>query len=111
MVETAIGQHDFIKDILARVPEGRMAKIMRQGQRFGQIIVEAKRSCKRPRNLANLDGMGQPGSEVIALMRHEDLSLMGKPAEGRGMDDAIAVPLEIRPRRGRRLCKKTPATF
>src|SRR6202171_3727731 len=46
--------------------------------------------------------MGEPGAEMVALVRNEDLRLVGQPPEGRAMDDAVAIPLKCRPRR--RMC-------
>ena len=40
--------------------------------------------------------MRQPGAEMVAFMRHEDLGLVLQPAKGGGMDDAVAVALERR---------------
>ena len=39
--------------------------------------------------------MGQPGAEMVALVIDEDLRLVLEPAEGGGMDDAVAVALEL----------------
>ena len=43
VVETAIGSHAGIERIFARMTEGRVAEIMRQRQRLGQILVQAQR--------------------------------------------------------------------
>ena len=45
---------------------------------------------------------------MVALVIDEHLGLVGKPAEGGRMDDAVPVPLEFRPRRRRRLGDKAP---
>src|SRR5690606_27712390 len=55
-----------------------------------------------PRDLADLEGMGQPRAEMMPLVMQEDLRLVLKPAEGGGMDDAVAVALEFRARRAGR---------
>jgi hypothetical protein len=47
--------------------------------------------------------MGEPCAVVIALVGNEHLCLLLQPAEGVGMDDAVAIALEIRPRGARRL--------
>jgi hypothetical protein len=40
--------------------------------------------------------MRQPGALVVARVHH-DLCLAGQPAEGGGVHDPVAVPLEARP--------------
>ena len=83
--------------------EGRVAEVVRQGQRLGQILVEPKRAGQRAGDLADLDRVGQPGAEMIALVIDEDLGLVLEPAEGGGMDDPVAVALELAAGRRRRL--------
>jgi len=39
--------------------------------------------------------MGQTRAEHIAFVVHEDLRLVFQPAEGRAVDDAVAVALEL----------------
>ena len=50
--------------------------------------------------------MREPCAVVIALVGNEHLCLLLQPAEGVGMDDPVAVALEIRPRGARRLGMK-----
>ena len=45
-----------------------VAKVMRQRQRLGQILVEAERAGERTRDLRHLDRMGQAGAVMVALM-------------------------------------------
>jgi Holliday junction resolvasome RuvABC endonuclease subunit len=52
--------------------------------------------------------VGQAGAEQVALVVHEDLGLVFEPAEGRAMDDAVAVALELAPRQRRRLGHRRP---
>ena len=102
VIEAAVRRHELVEHLLARVAERRVAKIMRERQRFGEIVVEAERAGKRARDLADFERMGEPGAEMIALMRNKDLCLMGEPAEGRAMNDAVAIALKFRARRRRR---------
>ena len=50
-----------------------------------------ERSC----DLSDFERMGQPGAKMIAFVKNEDLRLVREPAEGGGMDDAVAVAAEI----------------
>ncbi len=108
VVEAAVRRHELVEDLLARVAERRVAKIMRERKRFGEIVIEAERPGQRTRDLTDFERMGEPGAEMIALMRDEDLGLMGQPAEGRAMDDTVAIALEFRAR-GRRRLRDQPA--
>jgi hypothetical protein len=96
MVEAAIGPHQFIEHVLARMTKRRVAKVMRERQCLGEIIVKAERTGNGAGDLADFDRMGQPGAVMIALMRHEDLGLMGEAPKGCGMEDPIAIALKIR---------------
>ena len=99
VVETAECRHARFQHILAGMAEGRMAEVVRQGQRLRQILIEPEGAGERAGDLADLDGMGQAGAEMIALMIDEDLGLVLEPAEGRGMDDPVPVALEFAARR------------
>ena len=83
--------------------ERRVAEIVDQRQRLGEILVEPQRAGQRAGDLRHLDRVGQPRAVVVALVRDEDLRLVLEAAEGGGMDDAVAVALERRARRALRL--------
>ena len=48
---------------------------------------------------------------MIALVIHENLGFVLQPAEGRAVDDPVAVALEHRARRAVRLGDQPPAAF
>ena len=48
--------------------------------------------------LGNLQRMGQPGAEQVALMVEKNLGLVDQAAKSGGMDDAVTVPLKCRAR-------------
>ena len=108
VVEAAVRRHDVVEHILARVAERRVAEIMGERKRLGEIVVEAERPGQRSRDLTDFERMGEPGAEMVALMRDKDLGLMGKPAEGRAMNDTVAVTLKFRAR-GRGRLRDQPA--
>jgi iron-sulfur cluster assembly accessory protein len=98
MIEAAVRSHLFVEHILASVAKRRVAKIMRKRKRLGEIVVEAERAGKRACDLTDFERMGEPGTEMVALVRNEDLRLVGQPPEGRAMDDAVAITLKDRAR-------------
>ena len=80
-----------IQRTLACVAERRMPKIMPQCDGLHQIFVQAQGPRDGPRDLRNLQRMGQPRAVVVALRGDEDLCLVGQAAECLGVDDAVAV--------------------
>ena len=85
------------------MPERRVAEVVGERQRLGQILVEPKRAGERAGDLGHFERMRQPGAEMVALVKHEDLGLVREPAESGGVDDAVAVAPEIVAGRARRL--------
>ena len=94
VVEAAIGREAGVERALAGMAERRMAEIVGQRQRLGQIFVDAERARQRPRHLRDFERMGEPGAVVVALVEHENLGLVLEAAEGGRMDDAVAVAAE-----------------
>ena len=80
-------------------PKGVWPKVVGQGQGFGQILIEPHDTGNGPCHLGYLNGMGEPGAVMVALVIHKNLGFMLQAAEGGGMDDAVPVPLEGRARR------------
>ena len=102
-------RHRGIERALARMAERRMAEIMRQRQRLGQVLVDAKRAGDGAGDLRHFEAMGQPRAVMIALVIDEHLGLVVQPAEGRGMEDAVAVARERRAGSGSAARVKPPA--
>src|SRR5438128_838280 len=103
MIEATIGSHELVEYIFPGMTEGCMAKVMGKRERLGEIIVEAEGAGRRARDLPNFERMGKPCAEMIAFMRNEDLSLVGKSAESRAMDNTVTIAFEWRARGGIRL--------
>src|SRR4051812_8669254 len=103
VVEAAVFPEASIERPLTGMPERRMAEVMRQRQGLAQILVEPQRPRQSARNLRHLEGMRQAGAIMVAFMEDEYLGLVLQPAEGGGMDDAIAIAAEGIARRTRRL--------
>ena len=58
---------DLIECALSCMAEGRMAEIVAERDRLGQILVQAERPCDRPRDLRHLERVRQAGAVVVAL--------------------------------------------
>ena len=106
VVEAAMPGHAGVERVLAGMAEGRMAEIVAKRDRFRQVVVEPQGPGERARDLRHLDRVGEAGAEMVALVIDEHLGLVGEPAEGGRMDDPVAIALEFRPRRRRRLGDK-----
>ena len=103
VVEAAVSRHAGVERVLAGMAERRVAEVVAERHRFGEVVVEAERARERPGDFRHLDRMGEPGAEMVALVVDEDLGLVGEAAEGGRVDDAVAVPLEVGAGRGGRL--------
>jgi hypothetical protein len=95
VVETAPAPDAMVQRILSRMAEGRMAEIMGQRQCLGQIFVEAERPGEAARNLGDFQRVGQPCAVVVALLGHDDLGFQRQAPERGGVQDAVAVALEV----------------
>ena len=93
VVEAAVAAMS-VERVLAGVAEGRVAEIMRERQRLGEVLVEPQRARQRAGDLRHLDRMREPRAVMVALVRHEDLRLVLEPPERGRMDDPVAVALE-----------------
>jgi hypothetical protein len=93
VLESAELGHAGVEGILAGVPEGRMAQVVRQGDGLGQVLVEAQLAGYRPANLGHLQRVRQPGAVMVVGLSDEHLRLVHQPPEGGAVDDAVAVAL------------------
>ena len=80
--------------ILAGMAERRMAEVVSEAQRLGQVLVEAERPRHRAADLRDFEAVGQADPEMVAVGRDEHLGLVAQAAEGDRVDDAVAVALE-----------------
>ena len=99
VIKAAPSGHLGVERVLAGMSERRMAEIMHERDRLGEVLVATQRPRQRPRNLRDLDRVGQPGTKMVAFMGDEHLRLVFQAAERGGMDDPVAVALERRARR------------
>src|SRR3954451_18471468 len=96
MREPAIGKHLVIERLLAGMTERRVAEIMRQRQRLGEVLVEAESARDGAGDLRDFDTVSQAGAIMVALVIDEDLGLVLEAPERGRMDDAVAVALKRR---------------
>jgi len=93
--ETVLTQ-SFIESFFAGVAEGRMADVVREGESFGELRVEAEGSGDGAGDLGDLESVGEPAAEVIggelSGEAGEDLRLPRKTAEGASVEDSGSVP-------------------
>ena len=83
--------------------KGRVAQIVSQGDGLRQAFIEPQRFCDGPRNLGNLQGVGQTRPVMIALKKKKNLGLMLQTAKGFAVKDPVPVTLINRPDITRRL--------
>src|SRR5262249_27632776 len=95
MVEAAEIGEAAVKGALPGMAERRMAEIVRQRQRLGEVLVEAERPSQGTGDLSDFQSVGKARAEMVAFMKDEDLRLVREPAKGRRMDNAVTVPPEF----------------
>ena len=93
VIEPAVIGEALGQDVLAEMPERRVPEVVRERQGLDQVLVQTERARDRPPDLADLDAVGQPGPEVVALVIDEHLRLVLEPPERPAMDDPVAVAL------------------
>ena len=98
--------HERAQHALAGVAERRVAQVVAERDRFGQLLVQAQHLGDRARDLRDFERVRQPRAVVVAGGREEHLRLVLQPAERLGVDDAIAIALE---RRADRVFRLGPA--
>jgi hypothetical protein len=68
---------------------------MHQGQRLGEVVVEAELSGDGTRNLRDFDGVSKTVPEMVGVAARENLGLRFQASEGASVDDAVAVTLKV----------------
>ena len=66
-------KRDLIERVFAIVSIGWVADVMGKPCHIAEIRIEAEPSTDAARDLANLQGVGQPGARGIAVARSDDL--------------------------------------
>ena len=94
MVKPAERGQAGVERALPGMAERRMAEIVRQRQRLGEIFVESKPAGERAGHLRHFEGVGEPRAVMVALVEDEHLGLVLEAAEGGRVDDAVAIAAE-----------------
>src|SRR5215211_6281456 len=85
-----------IEHPLARVAEGRVAEVVPQPYRLGQVLVEAERASHAARDPARFERVREPRAVVVALGRDEHLRLVLEAPERLRVHDPVTVALKGR---------------
>ena len=80
---------------LAVVPERRVPDVVGQPGGVDDVGVAAERGGDLAADLGDLERVGQPGAREVVLARHDDLGLVGQPAERVGVQHPGAVAGEV----------------
>jgi hypothetical protein len=88
---TAVRGHQFVEFAFAGVTEGRVANIVNERERFGELGVQAERGGNGACDLRDFERMRQAIAEMVGVARGEDLRLGFETAERAGMNNAVAV--------------------
>ena len=103
MIETAERRQASIERALAGMAEWRVAEVVSERQRLGQILIKPQPPRQRAGNLGDFKSMGEPRAIMVAFVKNENLGFMLEPAEGSGMDDAVAIAAKAATGLARRL--------
>ncbi len=94
MVEAAKILHQACQGDFAGMTKRRMTQVVSETNSLDQVLVGAQGASNGAADLRHLQRMCQACAEVIAFIGDENLRLIFQAAEGRGMDDSVAVALE-----------------
>src|SRR5690348_4630939 len=95
MVEAkAVLAKRIIQRALSGVPEGRVADVVDQRERFGEVFIEAQRAGDGARDLRDLHRVRQAAAEVVGVAVREDLGLSGEATEGPRVEHTRPVALK-----------------
>ncbi len=70
-----------------------MAKVVRQGDGLGQVLVESEAARDGAADLGDFEGVRQACAVVVVGLGDEYLRFVHEPTEGGRVDDAVAVAL------------------
>ncbi|MNI77794.1 hypothetical protein D3C73_1341160 [compost metagenome] len=98
MIKAAERFHHLVEGVLSRMAERRVAEIVDKCDAFSQVLVELQGARQCAGDLGDFDRVSETGAIVIAIGADEDLRLVLEATKGGGVDDAVAVTLELRAR-------------
>ncbi len=68
VLEAAVFLHRGVEPLLARVAERRMAEVVGERQRLGEVLVQLERARQAARELRDFQRMGEPRAVMVALV-------------------------------------------
>jgi hypothetical protein len=71
-----------------------VAQVVGQANSLDQVLIRSEGTRDGAADLCHLQGMGQPGAEIISFEGYKDLRLIFQAAEGGGVDNPVAVALK-----------------
>ena len=89
--------HERVEHALAGVAERRVAEVVAERDRLGELLVQPQHLGDGARDLRHLERVRQPRAVVVAGRGEEDLRLVLQPPERLAVDDAVAIVLKRRP--------------
>ncbi len=95
MFEAAAVLHARIQCFLPGMPERRMTEIVRQRNRFDQILVQAQVPRNRSCDLRHFDAVRQASAKQIAFMIDEHLRFVFKTSECGRMNNTVTITLKF----------------
>ncbi len=87
-----------IERTLSGMTEGRVADVVNQGQRFGEVFIQAKCAGRGAGDLRDLNGVGEAAAKVVRGAAGEDLRLSRESAKRARLHNPLAITLEGRAR-------------
>ena len=101
--------HALVEGLLARVAERRVAGVVPEADRLGQVLVELQRAGDAAGDRGRLQRVRHAGAVVVAGGVDEDLRLPLEAAEGLRVEQPVAVALERGAHPARLLVPDSPA--
>ena len=89
--------HRPVERLLADVAERRVAEVVPEPDRLGQVLVQGQRPGDGPGDEAGLERVREPSPVVVALGGDEHLRLVLQPPERLRVGDPVAIALKRRP--------------
>ena len=108
VLKAAVRGHAGVERVLPGVAKRGVAQIVREGDGFRQVFFQIQRAGDGAGQLRHFQAVREARAEHVAFVVHEHLRFVNQPPEGRGVNDAVAVALELAAR-GRGRLRVAPA--
>ena len=93
--EAAVILHEFVEGLLAGMAARRVAKVVREGNRLGEVLVQPQRTGDVAGDGGHLHRVGEASAEVLPAAAKKHLCLVLQSAKGARMDNAVAIALKL----------------